>query len=305
MNERTMKSDMPLVSTIIPVYNREDRVSDAIRSAIAQTYNNQEIIIVDDRSTDDSVKTVKQYTRSNNNILLIEHDENKGGSAARNTGIKHASGQYIAFLDSDDIWHPTKLEGQIKLIESRGPNWKAAYCGAKHISSNPISNIFKNLPSVDPCPVGDREMIKSILTLSVDVGSSTIVAHRDEINSINGFDESFDRHQDYEFMIRLLKQTKIEYLPLSGVLKYDTDYASAEGVEESKQKLLGKFQKDVEEFERRGYPIRKIHNFDLARCHIRNGDPKKAATCLQNAKPSSTLSVLSLGKAVLDRILSN
>ncbi|MGA1871245.1 MAG: glycosyltransferase family 2 protein [bacterium] len=108
-----MKSSKnPKVSVIIPTYNRSQFITHAIDSVLSQTYHDIEIIIVDDGSTDNTKKILINY---NNRIKYI-YQENQGVAAARNTGIKNAKGKYIAFLDSDDMWLPQKLEQQVKIL---------------------------------------------------------------------------------------------------------------------------------------------------------------------------------------------
>ena len=102
----------PKVTVIMPAYNAAETIGDSIESVLRQTYENWELIVVDDCSTDNTFEIAKLY--SNTNIKLLSLDENKGASAARNLGVREASGEYIAFLDSDDLWLPKKLEIQIK-----------------------------------------------------------------------------------------------------------------------------------------------------------------------------------------------
>lgn len=102
----------PLVSIIIPMYNRAHTISDAVNSVMAQTYDNYEVILVDDGSTDNTKEII---TRDFDAVTYI-YQENCGPSVARNTGIKHAKGELIAFLDSDDAWLPFKLEKQLQCL---------------------------------------------------------------------------------------------------------------------------------------------------------------------------------------------
>lgn len=106
--------EMPLVSVVIPCYNREDEIEISVNSVCTQTYKNIEIIIVDDFSSDNSVMRIKELMKKNDRIKLVEHHTNRGGGAARNSGILNASGDLIAFLDSDDEWFPDKIEKQVK-----------------------------------------------------------------------------------------------------------------------------------------------------------------------------------------------
>jgi glycosyltransferase involved in cell wall biosynthesis len=102
------------VSAVIPVYNDSEYLSGAIDSILCQTYNNIDVIVVDDGS-DDDIEPIRQKYGSNSNILFVSHNENKGLPAARNTGINESTGDLIAFLDADDRWTPEKIEGQLKI----------------------------------------------------------------------------------------------------------------------------------------------------------------------------------------------
>lgn len=109
-----MTSD--LVSIITPAYNAAHFISDTIESVLCQSYQNWELIIVDDKSRDSTGDIVKEYQGRDSRIKYIEHDVNKGPAGARNTGLENAQGRYIAFLDSDDIWKQEKLQKQIDFM---------------------------------------------------------------------------------------------------------------------------------------------------------------------------------------------
>lgn len=106
------------VSVIIPVFDAENTLSNAIESVLKQTYSNFEIILIDDGSTDNSAEIISQFLSVNPQIISLKTKGRTGAGAARNLGIAQAGGRYIAFLDSDDLWLPTKLEKQIKQLES-------------------------------------------------------------------------------------------------------------------------------------------------------------------------------------------
>lgn len=106
----------PLVSIITPVYNAERFLSETIKSVINQTYKNWELLLVDDCSKDNSQSIIKEFQKVENRIRYIKLANNSGASVTRNTGIKNAKGRFIAFVDSDDIWEPNKLEIQIKYM---------------------------------------------------------------------------------------------------------------------------------------------------------------------------------------------
>jgi glycosyltransferase involved in cell wall biosynthesis len=121
-----------LVSIITPLYNSNDFVANTIRSVLAQTYQNWELIIIDDASTDRSVKIVESFATEDERIKLIKLGSKKGPATARNRGIKKAVGRYIAFLDSDDLWHEEKLYKQLKFMKQN--HYAFTYTGFEKIN---------------------------------------------------------------------------------------------------------------------------------------------------------------------------
>src|SRR5437867_2556724 len=113
----------PCVSVVIPVYNGERYLADAIQSVLDQTYENFEVIVVDDGSTDESAAVAKRFGEA----IRYVHQANGGVSKARNTGIAEARGVYLAFLDQDDLWLPDKLSVQVAYLDSH-PEVGAVYC---------------------------------------------------------------------------------------------------------------------------------------------------------------------------------
>ena len=108
---------MKKVSVIIPVYNSSKSIKDCLDSVIKQTYKNLEIILIDDKSSDNSVDIIKTY--KDNRIRFIELEENSGAAIARNKGIEISTGDYICFIDSDDYWKLNKIEKQVKFIKNK------------------------------------------------------------------------------------------------------------------------------------------------------------------------------------------
>ncbi len=117
-----MKNKEVLVSVITPLYNGEQFIESTIESVVNQTYDNWEMIIVDDVSTDNSVEIVEEIAKNDTRIKLYKSEVNGGAAVARNKALQHAKGRMIAFLDSDDIWLPSKLEIQVKfMLENNYP----------------------------------------------------------------------------------------------------------------------------------------------------------------------------------------
>jgi len=117
--EKKLSDGYPLVSIIMPCYNVKKYLEAAIESVLAQTYPNYELIIIDNGSKDGTLETIEKYMQKIDNIFLLKSSKNKGVVGSRNMGIREARGRYIAFLDSDDVWHPEKLMKQITFMEKK------------------------------------------------------------------------------------------------------------------------------------------------------------------------------------------
>jgi glycosyltransferase involved in cell wall biosynthesis len=183
---------MTEVTVIIPTYNRSKRVCRAVSSVIDQTYKDFEIIVIDDASTDDTIEKLKDF---GDRIKIIIHHENKGVSAARNSGIKKATGKFIALLDSDDYWMPEKLRIQISFFNE---NPEAVICQAREIwikKGKRINPAKKHLK-----PSGDIFIPSLKLCL---VSPSAVMFKKSLLNEISMFDEAFPVCEDYDLWLRI------------------------------------------------------------------------------------------------------
>ncbi len=133
-----IKKSAPLVSVIMPAYNAAPFIEEAISSVVNQTVTDWELLVIDDGSCDGTPEIVTKLAENDPRISLIINEENMGCAKTRNRGINIASGQYIAFLDSDDVWHPEKLERQIKKMQESGV--EICYCsyGIIGVSGNKV-----------------------------------------------------------------------------------------------------------------------------------------------------------------------
>ena len=113
------ESKQPLVSIVVPVYNAARFMDDTIQTVQNQTYQNWELLLVDDCSSDDSVLIIQKYLKKDKRIKFFMLSENSGAAIARNTGIDNAKGRYLAFLDADDLWVKTKLELQVAFMQEK------------------------------------------------------------------------------------------------------------------------------------------------------------------------------------------
>ncbi len=262
------------ISVIIPTYNDAKTIPRAISSALEQTISVDEIIVVDDASKDDTEVVVRAFDDSR--IQYVKHEQNRGGSVARNTGLKHASGDYIAYLDADDEWLPRKLKKQLNKLESQSDDWVAAHCDRVWDVSlyDKFSFALSTVVGTkkrEPPKEGGGELIKEILTLNLSTGASTLLVERETAEAIGGFDPEFPRHQDWEFLIRVLQQGKLAYVDEPLVIKHGTGQPPVETYEEGKQLLLTKFEDKIRELETQGYDITHIQQLQLTKLYIADG----------------------------------
>ena len=151
-----------LISVIMPVYNCEKYVEQAINSVINQTYKNWELIIINDASTDASYKIVTRF--NNKNIKIINSEKNSGAAISRNIGITNANGEYIAFLDSDDIWECSKLEQQLDFMQKN--NYVFSFTGFKY--ANEDCSLIKKEVQV-PVSINYKQALKNTVILTSTV----------------------------------------------------------------------------------------------------------------------------------------
>jgi len=205
--EKKIEEKKPLVSVIIPCYNGEKFIGEAIDSVLNQTYQNWELIIVDDGSTDNSKDIILKYTTINNKITLTEHKCNKGIAKTKNAGIANTRGKYIAFLDQDDIWLQQKLELQIKCFEEESNDIGVVCTGMIFTDSNmkPL-NVFRGFNGKD-----QKKLIKS-LYLETTNSSSIMMVRKECFDGIGIFNEDLVGWDDYEFLMRLATISQIKYI---------------------------------------------------------------------------------------------
>ncbi|MBI4811559.1 MAG: glycosyltransferase family 2 protein [Ignavibacteriales bacterium] len=193
-----------LVSIVIPAYNTASFIGRALKGVLSQTYQNFEVIIVDDCSTDNLAGVLSTF--NDKRIHVYHHAVNRGGSAARNTGISHTKGEYVAFLDSDDEWLPTKLEKQLKVFQSSSSEVGMVYTGWRWIKGKDGIIIQYKIPA-------HRGNLHQ-LSLSGDcIGSmSTPLIKTVLLHTIGGFDEKLPARQDWDLWLRLSKICMFDFV---------------------------------------------------------------------------------------------
>tara|TARA_R110000822_G_scaffold310479_1_gene443403 strand:+ start:19343 stop:20158 length:816 start_codon:yes stop_codon:yes gene_type:complete len=206
----------PLISVIIPLYNAENYILETLESVKSQTYQNIELIIVDNASTDNSLLLVREFINSLShiNVKVIECEVNSGGPAKpRNLGIDLAEGEYLAFLDSDDVWHKEKLERQMLLMLDNGLNFTSTSSFLIDENSFSITN-NKRVVTGKIKKYG----IKSLLFSNTIITSSVIVKTKfmDKLR----FDESINMvtTEDYFLWLRLMNLSECQFTQLLDTL---------------------------------------------------------------------------------------
>jgi glycosyltransferase involved in cell wall biosynthesis len=202
---------MPKVSVIIPTYNRAELLYAAIASVLGQTFQDFEILVVDDHSPDHTAQVVQRF--HDGRIRYLLHETNKGGAAARNTGIQNSAGEYIAFLDDDDEWLPEKLGMQIALLENSPPEVGCIYTGYLVID-RASGNILGQKPAVKR---GD--LSTALLSGNCLGGTSSVLVRRECFNAVGLFDEALPSFQDYDLWIRLAQKFQFDCISRP-LLKY-------------------------------------------------------------------------------------
>lgn len=235
----------PLISVVIPVYNGADFVAAAISSALAQSYRPTEVIVVDDGSIDATAQIVGAY-RDVHYICQA----NRGPSAARNTGIDAAHGEYIAFLDADDVWMPDKLAKQMALLESC-PDAGLAFANMCLClqGDDPQASMFEKYHYSTSFFGDERLVIDAPLKLvrTNFIPTSTVLARKRIVAAAGGFDEHFHKAEDWDLWLRIALRAPIAYTPdllmLKRVHAVNTS-RDAEGMNEAALQVLEKLKRD-------------------------------------------------------------
>ncbi len=197
-----------MISVIIPTYNRADFVLEAIESVLNQTYQNFELIVVDDGSTDETEEKVQ---KSFPNKLSFIKQPNQGVSSARNTGIQSSNGDWIAFLDSDDYWLPKKLDIQTMFLQK---NQSALICQTEEIWIRKDKRV--NQKKIHKKHSG--LIFEYCLPLCI-VSSSSVIIKRELLDRVGGFDTNLPACEDYDLWLRIAKDHPIYFIDEPLIIK--------------------------------------------------------------------------------------
>jgi len=257
----------PRISVVIPAYNCEKTISKTIASVINQTFTDWELIIVNDGSTDTTLDIISQIDDSRIQIFSFD---NAGGNVSRNRGLKYAVGEFISFLDADDIWTSDKLASQLKVLQEN-PQIAVAYSWTDYIDENDQFVVS-----------GGRVMLKGdvyeklLITNFLENGSNPLIK-RECLISLGGFDESLPAAQDWDMWLRLATNFEFICVPSVQILYRITPNSVSSNLTRQEKACLQVINKAYQE-----RPPKVNSNFNLSLANL-----YKYLTCKALQKPVS------------------
>ena len=278
-----MTKNFAAISVVVPTHNLKQLLREALESVFHQTYGNWELIVIDDGSTDGTREYLRRVQDSK--VRVIFHDPCGNPAMLRNIGIKDATGKYVAFLDSDDLWHPDKLAVQMDALSA------ASECRWSFTYFDRIDEWGRVMPS----PVSKRSvpnsgwMLPHILREEVTIAMPTVMVERSLLTEAGGFDESLAFCEDYDLWLRLATRARAVALtaPLTRVRTHRANYTRERGVEAHAffrhvfQKLLNDLaEEELRRLARHRYARSLISLADL---HRRAGHPMPALRALRDS----------------------
>jgi glycosyltransferase involved in cell wall biosynthesis len=189
-----------LVSIIIPVYNGERFLKATLESVFAQTFKDYEVICVDDGSTDRSSAVISEISSAHTQPVRLLRQHRGGQSAARNMGARNSSGQYLAFLDQDDIWYPTKLERQVEVLETRQA---AVLVHSDHDLIDETGRVLQRNVASAARNASDKGLVTRLLGPHAWIFPSLLMARKSAFIQIGGFDPELRFDEDADLCMRM------------------------------------------------------------------------------------------------------
>jgi len=267
-------SDLPTVSVIIPTYNRAHLIRRAIQSVLDQTFQDFEIIVVDDGSIDSTEQVIRGF--NDLRIQYIRQEENRGGAAARNIGIDASRGKYVSFLDSDDEWLPRKLELETVILDS---NEDFGICSTGHVFVDERTG--RRIGRTEPF---EKQLIDQIAILRGDcITTNDFTARREAIKSIGGYDAQLPARQDWDIWIRMTAISQGVYMPLHTVTVYVMGHRQiSTGLTNKLNGTTALLTKHKHLFSADAVALRRILN-SIALMYLLDNNGRKASIYLERA----------------------
>ena len=254
---------MPKVSIIIPAYNAESTIKCTIESVQKQTYRDYELIIIDDGSSDRTAKIVREIA---DNRLKLFNYKNRGLSTSRNRGIQQATGEYIAFLDADDLWTKDKLEKQIAILETN-PEVGVVYSQTYYIDSQSSFLYY-----CDPVSFTGNVLPELLLTNFLHNGSNPLI-RKQAVATVGEFDSSLNSSEDWDYYLRLAALYSFAVVPEYQVLYRRSGNNMSSNVAKMKQASYTVLERAYQKFPQfkhyRGQSLSILHLY-CAELYLRN-----------------------------------
>lgn len=281
----------PVVSVVVPTYNRERTIRRAITSVLSQTGVALELIVVDDASTDNTVRLIEDLLEDDR-VRLVRNPKTAGGAAARNRGLELARGEFIAFQDSDDEWLADKLSLQVSDIRLRGAEYAGNFTSFIRVAKASA----EYLPSAAAMRSGDT-LFSSLIRKNF-ITTQSLLIRREVIEEIGGFDEGLPRFQDWDLALRIAAGWKLAYLDTPTVVLFDTPgNLTSFALKDipARQRILAKWM----QHEALTTDVKAQHEHVMARILAANGQPKEAVGHAAKAWTTRPLSVRYLGSLIV------
>lgn len=275
---------MDLITIIISTYKGQDGIVECVQSALAQDYKEYEVIVVDDngKGTDSQKATEQLLTqfKSNNRFKYVTHETNINGSAARNTGIRNARGTYLAFLDDDDILRSDSIRLRYEKLSSMPEEYGIVFSSFEQfIGGKKDYDCIYNF---------EGDILEDYLMEKIHSPSSVLMVKKMVIDDIGLWDEEFRRHQDWEFVTRVLSKYRacsIQELTVKRIVTWRNNAKNPELFEEQRLFFLRKMKPIIDQQDSRIQKnIYYTHFMDIGKNYLKYKKIRKAIACAFNSK---------------------
>jgi glycosyltransferase involved in cell wall biosynthesis len=218
------------ISVVIPAYQAADTIKNAIASVLAQDFTDFEILVVNDGSRDKTNSMVEAV--SDERIRLLTHPTNRGAAAARNTGIRAARAELVAFLDADDVWSPEKLSEQVALMEDH-PEYGGCVTGFRYETEEGTSVEIPRKPD---------SWLREFLKGCAVAPGTTLIVRRMCYDSVGYYDESMPRHEDFDWLLRFVQKYDLGVVPLPLATVYRSGQPTGEAIGAGNEILIKRYR---------------------------------------------------------------
>lgn len=290
---------MPKISVIIPTYGKPVYLEKSIQSVINQTINDWELIIVDDNNPDTEARTateeiVSVFCKQDQRITYIKHEKNKNGAVARNTGIKAANGEYIAFLDSDDEYMPTRFEKCLMAMGNALMDVAGVYTGCEFRKGGKTYKLYTGVKN-------GNFLVDTLACRFMFCTGSNIFVKKSIVDELNGFDGAFLRHQDYEFLARIFEKYKLAAISEVLVIKNNENFnlPNVKKMIDIKKQYLDKFDSVIKK-QKESDQLYIYHNqyIEIAELAVSSGEKQIASEYYTKAKETGGLSIKEIARRI-------